>query len=225
MNYKEILDLFYIKKDYSEVKKQLENVDDSRSFNILGKINLWDGNIEKAHSYFNKGQNILGCAYCHLLKENIEEARILISTVKNSSPAINWLMAIINIIENENGEYPTYFQIRNFYEQDLELLFKYKKNNFIKKIIDSQEYFEYFNREIYKYTGRVLLNNNRDALAEELLNKSLDIFYNDPETHFLLGELYFKRNQLEQAQKFFETSNSVNDGYKPAQNKLKDLLN
>ena len=38
-----------------------------------------------------------------------------------------WLLVIINILDNTVGEYPSYFQIRNFYEQDLELLFKFKK--------------------------------------------------------------------------------------------------
>lgn len=225
MNYNEILDLIYIKKDYSEAKKQLELVNDARSFNMLGKINIQEGSIDKAKYYFNKAQNIIGCTYCHILNENLTEARILASTIKNSSSVIKWLLVIINILDNTEGEYPTYFQIRNFYEQDLELLFKFKKKNYIETIICNQIYFEYFNREIYKYTGRVLFNNGIDNQSEEFLKKSLDIFYNDPETHYLLGELYLKQNRLEEAKKSFKISNVVNTEYKPALNKLKDLLN
>lgn len=192
---------------------------------MLGKLNIQEENLEEAAFYFNKAQNIIGCTYCHILNENLTEARILASTVSNSSSIIKWLLVIINVLENTIGEYPTYFQIRNFYEQDLELLFKFKKQNYIERIISNQIYFEYFNREIYKYTGRVLFNNRIDNQAEVFLKKSLDIFYNDPETHYILGELYLKQNRIEEAIKSFKTSNAVNTEYKPAQNKLKDLLN
>ena len=160
-----------------------------------------------------------------MLNDKISDAKILLNLVRNSSPCINWLLALINIIEGKEEIYPSYFQIRNFYEQDLELLFLYKKERYIKTIIDNQEYFEYFNREIYKYTGRVLLNNNVIDKAEELFLKSLDIYYNDPETHFSLGELYLKKQNKEIAIKEFKLSSEVNGNYLPAVNMLKDLLN
>ena len=221
----EILELLYIKKDYSEIKERLKNSSDFRSFNILAKIALWNGDLKKAYEYFNKGQSVLGCCYCHLLNNKIPEAKILLNLVRNSSPCINWLIALINILENKEDIYPSYFQIRNFYEQDLELFFKYKKDKYIETIINKQVYLEYFNREIYKYTGRVLLNNNLSYKAEELFLKSIDIYYNDPETHFLLGELYLKIKDKEKAIKEFKLSSEVNGTYLPAINRIKDLLN
>ena len=225
MNNKEILELLYIKKDYSEIKERLKNSSDFRSFNILGKIFLWDGYLEKAHYYFNKSQSVVGCCYCHLLNNKINEAKILLNLVRNSTPCINWLIALINIIEEKEEIFPSYFQVRNFYEQDLELFFKYKKEKFIETIINKQEYIEYFNREVYKYTGRVLLNNNLLYKAEELLIRSLDIHYNDPETHFLLGELYLKIEEKEKAIKEFKISGEVAGTYLPAIKRIKDLRN
>lgn len=225
MNQREVLELLYIQKNYSEIKEQLKNSSDFRSFNILGKLSLWNKDLNSAYFYFNKAQSILGCCYCHLLNDKISEAKILLNLVRNSSPCTNWLIALINIIEEKEEIYPSYFQIRNFYEQDLELFFLYEKDKYIETIINNQEYFEYFNREIYKYTGRVLFNNNYLDKAEELLLKSLDIYYNDPETHFLLGELYLKTKNKESAIKEFKLASEVNGNYLPAVNMLKDLLN
>lgn len=225
MSNQEILELLYIKKDYSEIKERLKNSSDFRSFNILGKIFLWNGDLEKAHYYFNKTQSVIGCCYCHLLNDKIDEAKILLNLVRNSAPCINWLIALIDILEEKEEIFPSYFQVRNFYEQDLELFFKYKKSKYIETIIKQQEYIEYFNREVYKYTGRVFLNNNLLQKAEKLLLKSLDIHYNDPETHFLLGELYLKIGNKEKAIKEFKQSSEVNGTYLPALERIKDLRN
>ena len=225
MNQREVLELLHIQKNYSEIKEQLKDSSDFRSFNILGKISLWNKDLDNAYLYFNKAQSVLGCCYCHLLNDKISDAKILLNLVRNSSPCVNWLIALINLLEGEEEIFPSYFQVRNFYEQDLELLFKYKKDKYIETIINRQEYFEYFNREIYKYTGRVLLNNNFIDKAKELFLKSLDIYYNDPETHFLLGELYLKKKNKESAIKEFKLSSEVNGNYLPAVNMLKDLCN
>ena len=225
MNEKELLELLYIKKEYSEIKEQLKNSLDIRSFNILGKISLWNKDLENAYKYFNKAQSVIGCCYCYLLDEKINEAKVLLNLVRNSSSCVNWMLALIDIVEDKEGIYPSYFQIRNFYEQDLELFFKYKKNKYIETIVKKQHYLEYFNREIYKYTGRVFLNNNVLDKAEVLFLKSLEIYYNDPETHFLLGEIHLKKGNKQQALKEFKISSEVNGIYLPAINKVKDLSN
>lgn len=191
---------------------------------MLGKINLWIGNIKEAYEYFNKAQSILGCCYCHIINENLEEAKVLINLVKESSPNIKWLLGLIDILEDKEEIYLSYFEIRNFYEQDLELFFQYKKYEYIDKIIKKIQLLEYFNREIYKYTARVFFNNKIFDTAEGFLKKSLDIFYNDPETHYLLGEIYNLQGNLKLARKEFQTSTDVNNGYQPAIKRLKDLM-
>lgn len=191
---------------------------------MLGKINLWIGNIQEAYEYFNKAQSILGCCYCHIINENLEEAKILINLVKESSPNIKWLLGLIDILEDKEEIYLSYFEIRNFYEQDLELFFQYKKYGYIDKITKKLKLLEYFNREIYKYTARVFFNNEMFDTAESLLKKSLDIFYNDPETHYLLGEIYNLKGNRNLAIKEFQTSTDVNNGYQPAIKRLKDLM-
>ena len=225
MNKKEITKLFYKEKDYSKIKELLKDCSDSWSFNILGRIALYDIKPEDAFEYFNKSGNVYGCAHCKFLMGEIEEARILSTLIKDTSPTADWLLCITNLLCNDYSRYPTYFQIRNFYEQDLELLFLYKQTETIKKIISLNQYFETFNREIYKYSARVLGNNNHYQEAKQLLRKSLEIYFKDPETHYMLGEIYEKEYNKEQAIKSYKKAIEVNKEYMPASIRLKDLTN
>ena len=223
MKKEEIEKLFYIEKNYSRIKELQNNSYDIWSFNILGKIELYGGNIIKAHEYFNKSQSIYGCCYCKFLMGNISETKKLLNMIKGSSPLANWLICLIDIIENSYNEIPTYFQIRNFYEQDLNMILKYKNIEYFNKLIAANNYLEHFNKEIYKYTGKVLLYNAEYEKAKQFLLKSLDIFFKDSETHFLLGELYEKKGNLKEAKREYKIANEVNNGYFPAIKKLKDL--
>ena len=63
---------------------------------MLGKIALEEIEPEKAFEYFNRAENIYGCAYCKFLQGYIEEARILVTLMKNSSPVADWILSIIS---------------------------------------------------------------------------------------------------------------------------------
>lgn len=225
MNKKEIIEILYKEKNYSKIKDELKNCSDSWSFNMLGKIALYEINPDDAFEYFNKAGNVYGCAYCKFLTGDIEESRILSTLIKNTSPTSDWILCITNILCDDFSVNPTYFQIRNFYEQDLELLFLYKQYAIINKLINLNKYFETFNREIYKYSARVLANNSHYKESKQLLKKSLEIYYKDPETHYMLGEIYEKENDLEKAKLSYKKAIEVNTEYMPASIRLKDLTN
>lgn len=225
MQKSEIENLFYIQKNYSKIKELLKNSHESWSFNMLGKISLTENNIIEAFNYFNNAGNIQACGYCKFLTGNTEEAEIILSLIKDSSPFVNWLLYLISILKGNKYKYPTYFQIRNFYEQDLDMLIKLKQYGIAEKILEHNSSFERFNKEIYKYSARVLLNNKKINAALLYLKKSIDICYNDPETHYILGELYLMQNNKILAEQEFKKSNEVNSGYLPAIKRLKDLCN
>lgn len=216
--------LLYIKKDYSEIKELLKFKTDSRSFNMLGQIYLNTIEFDKAYEYFEKANNKQNCAYIKFLTSDLESALNILNPIKDESSFINWLINIINLLKNKES-YPTYFQIRNFYEQDLEMLFKCKQNKLINSITGKIKYISKYNLEIYKYTGRVLYNNKYIEISEKYLKKSIEICYKDPETHFLLGEIYLKKDNINEAVNEFRKAIEVNGRYIPAEYRLKDLLN
>ena len=167
----------------------------NKELNTFAKKALQNLYPDKAYEQFNQAGNILGCAYCKFITNKTDEAKVLLSLIKNKYSFANWLLALIDIINEKNEYYPTYFQIRNFYEQDLEMLFLYKQYQMIEKILNKNNYLENFNKEIYKYSARVLNNNNYLLQAEKYIYKSISIWYKDPESHFILGEIYLKEGE------------------------------
>ena len=220
MNKREIEELFYIKKDYSKIKEELKNPLNAWSFNILAKISLQEKEIEKAQGFFNKANNIYGCAYCEFLKGNIKQAKAILLIEKEPSIASNWLKYICSVLQNDFSFVPTYFELRNFYEQDLEMLFKYGQTELVNKILHLSSVLEKYNGEIHKFNGRVLKNNGYIDIARECLLKSLDMCYKDPETHYLLGEIYEDKGDIQQAKEEYQKAIDVNNGYYPARKKL-----
>jgi tetratricopeptide (TPR) repeat protein len=178
MNKEEILRLFYKDKNYSKIKELLENSNESWSFNMLGDIAIQEQEPEKAFVYYNQAENIFGCAYCKFLQGDLDEARILATLIRNSSPSADWLYSITSLLLNDLSFLPSYFQIRNFYEQDLEMLFRYKQEKIIDKLLTITPLIENINREIYKYSARVLLNNKYYEQAKcLLLKKTLSLLF------------------------------------------------
>lgn len=223
MDKAQINELLYIKKDYSKIIELLQNSDESWSFNILARIYLDKGNIKKAFEIYNKTNNLQGISYCYFLLGETEKAVITITPVREYSSFTKWLFFLFNFINNRIESYPSFLQIKNFYEQDLEMLFKAKQIETIKKIVNKIQYFENYNREIYKYSARVFLNNNCNSLSEMFLKKSIEIFYKDPETHYMLGEIYLRKQDITGAIAEFRKADEIPGGYMPAVNKLKDL--
>ena len=225
MHKNKIKELFYKNKDYSKIKELLQNSNESWSFNLLGKIALYEKEPELAYDYFNKAGNICACSYVRFLQGNIEEARILLLLIKETSPVTKWLMFLINFLYDNKFQEPTYFQIRNFYEQDLEMMFLYEQSKIINELLKRNNFLSNYNREIYKYSARVLHNNEYTEQAKILLKKSLEICYKDPETHFLMGEIYEKTNEIDNAKLAYQKALDACPDYMPAKLKINNLSN
>ncbi|MBQ4123913.1 tetratricopeptide repeat protein [bacterium] len=220
----EVYNLLYVEKDYSKIKELLQNSKESWSFNVLAKIHLNEGNIEKAIELYEIANNNQCLGYCHFLIGNEEKSKKILSQIRNYSSFTHWILFLIDLINRERKLTPTYMQIRNFYEQDIEMLYMQKQYNRIQKIINQNVYLEQFNREVYKFSARVLFNNNFKDEAIKFLKKSLDICYKDPETHYLLGEIYQQKNEKYLAIDEYKKAIAVIGGYLPAEKRLKDLL-
>lgn len=181
-------------------------------------------NLEQAYNFFLNTNNLFGCAYCLFMKRKLDDAKILLISIRGLNSYVNWLLCLISIIKDDIKQKPTYFQIRNFYECDMNLLLRYKNYDFANKIIAQTDYFARFNQEIYKYNARICIDNELFKQAVTYLQKSNDIYYNDPESHFMLGEAYLGLNKQESAKEEFLKSNDVINGYYPAQLKLNQLV-
>src|SRR5574344_1655124 len=97
-------------ENYEIAKRQLLNID-----------------IEKCESFFKKNDYSLELGYCKLLTEDIDSAKIIFSKIANSNPRAHWALRLIQFIEGFVSFLPSYFEIRNFLEIDINLLLKADK--------------------------------------------------------------------------------------------------
>ena len=175
--------------------------------------------------FFLENSFVLENAYCEILNENLEKAKELLAKIKDNNIRAHWLLIMISFIEGAVIEYPTYFELRNFLEIDLNLLIKYCKGTYVENIIRYSDYMFTINPEVHKFIGRVLYNNDLKEQAMFFLKKAKDYFYNDPELHFLLAYIYFENKDFVSAGKSINNCLCVLPEYYPAINLRNKLLN
>lgn len=193
------------------------------NFKKLAQRYYIEGNFKTANLYYKQLDMPLEIAYCELFSGNLYKAKKYISMLKKESPAEEWIICFIQMIEANLFDMPSFLQIRNFFEIDLNNLFLCGKKEWIENVINYVPVLSTVNAEIYKLTARVLKNNEQFELAKKFLLNSLDICFNDSETHFLLAEIYIKYGQIQQARKHLQYA-CEGGGYAPAEKLLRQFM-
>ena len=188
------------------------------------KEELLTGKIDDCQQFFVKNGYMLELAYAKLLCEDVEGAKKLFSAIENNDIRAHWALFMISLIEGEAQEYPSYFELRNFLEIDLNILITYYKGDYVEKIIRYADYMYTINPEVHKFIGRVLYNNGLVEQGLFFLNRAKSYFYHDPELHYLLGYIYFSQGKLDEAQKALENGLRILPEYYPSENLLKNII-
>lgn len=175
--------------------------------------------------FFIKKGCILENGYYELLSDNIEKAEVLFDAVKDTDIRAHWASFLISMIKADIREYPSYFELRNFLEIDLNLLLHYFKGKYVENIIRYADFMFTINPEVHKFIGRVFYNNDYPEQCMYFLNKAKNYFYHDPELHYLLAYIYYGKGDFKQAAKALEDCIYILPGYFPAVNLLKKIKN
>lgn len=165
-------------------------------------------------------------AYLAILSDDLESAKKVFEILDSSRS--KWGLVLLDILKGFVVNQPTFFQIRNFLEIDLDFLIKNKKNEYVERILSSLDYLATINHEVYKYVARVMLENKYYNAAYEYLNKSKEIFYNDPELHFLYAKYFIKNNNKKTATFHLDECLTILNDYYPAillKENLESILN
>lgn len=173
--------------------------------------------------FFVKKGYLLESGYCELLSDNIDNAKKIFSLIKDSDIRAHWGYFLILMIEGIIYEYPSYFELRNFLEIDLDILINYFKGDYVEKIIRYADYMFTINPEVHKYIGRVFYNNDMKEQAMFFLNRARNYFYHDPELHFLFAYIYYNDKDYQKAQKALEDCLYILPNYFPAKDLLKKI--
>lgn len=174
-------------------------------------------------TYFEQNSFVLESAYCKLLKGDIEAAKIEFLRIENIDFRANWALKIIQFIQNQILSLPTYFQIRNFLELDLNLFLLAQRPEFVENVINGADLLYSVNPESYKFISRVMYNNDFLDIALYFLNRAKDKFYRDPEMHYMLANTYLKLGDKSFAKQSALACLDILPAYFPAQKFLDTL--
>lgn len=153
-------------------------------------------------------------AYLAVLNDDLETAENIFK--KLDSPRAKWGRVLVCILRGFLKELPTYFEIRNFLEIDLDLFLKNEKLEYVEHILGSLEILSAINQEVYKYAARVIYINKLYSASLKYLEKSKKIYYNDAELHFLLARYYLRVNDYEEALFYINECMRLIPDYYPA---------
>ncbi len=173
--------------------------------------------------FFIKNGYMLENAYYELLSDNINKAKILFDAIKDSDIRAHWASFMISMINSDIREYPSYFEIRNFLEIDLNILLHYFKGDYVQSIIGYSDFLFTINPEVHKFIGRVFYNNDYPEQCMFFLDKAKNYFYHDPELHYLLAYIYYKNGDYKRAEKALNECVYILPGYFPAVNLMEKL--
>ena len=190
----------------------------------LAKQELLTSDNNRCQQFFENNQNYLELGYFYLLNKNLPMAKKEFEKVVEHDLRAHWAIFLVELLtDGKVSYYPSYFELRNFFEIDLDLLLTHYCGDYVQSLINYSDFLSSINAEICKYIGRVFYNNGFQDYAEIFFEQAKEKFYNDPELHYLIAELCKNKGEISNAIKSAETCLEVLPGYFPAQNLLKKL--
>ena len=166
--------------------------------------------------FFEKNGYKLEAAYCYLFENNLKKAKKYFASLRDNDIRAKWGEFIVNLIEGRIYEYPTYFELRNFLEIDINLLISYYKGDYVEKIAGYADFLSTINPEVHKFIGRVFWNNDLKPQAMFFLDRAKSYFYHDPELHYLLASIYYQEDNIKKAEQAANDCLRILPDYYPA---------
>lgn len=224
MNRQEILNSFYVQKDYKGLKTKLSFSDKPDELEILAQIYLNELNYKEAEKLFEKLEMKYEQGRCCLLSGELEKTKKLWYSVNEDTPPVLWGHHLLQFIDRYVTDIPPFFQIRSFLEVDLDALLRAKQYEYCENIINAADIMAQNNTECYKFIGRVFVWHNFIDIAKIYLEKAKNICYADPEVHFLFAKCYLANNNKTKAINSLETCLARADNYFPAKKLLSEII-
>lgn len=223
MNKQDLLVEFYQKKNYEALKHLLAESKDTYEQQILARVFLEQKDYQKAAYIYSKLGMLYEFGRCELLMGRIDNTKEIWKNIKEETPATKWGTSLLEFISLYVVNIPTFFQIRAFLEADLDAILNAGLITYAENIANGAHLFAQNNQESYKFIGRVFVNNNYFDLAEIFLYKAKDLFYIDPEVHFLIAKCFLQKGKRDKAIESLEISIEKGFGYYPARKFLEEI--
>ena len=141
--------------------------------------------------------NTVEHAYLAILDDDLDSAEAVFERI--DSPRAKWGKVLVSILQGYMRDYPTYFQIRNFMEIDIDFLLKNDKISHVEQCLGALNILSEINQEAYKFAARAMLENKLYKAALKYMEKSKQIYYKDAELHYMFAKYYLENSNYEDA--------------------------
>ena len=193
------------------------------SLYLKARDDLLTAGSEDCQQFFVDNNYLLELAYYKLFHQDVIDARKIFLSLTNSDIRAHWGAFLSSVCAKNVSGYPSYFELRNFFEIDFNIMFNYYLGDYIEEICKYADWLVTINPEVYKYIGRVFIKNKYPDFGLFFLENGLNFFYNDPELHYLLAEYYLSVSDKLNALKYVKNCLKVLPKYYPAEKLLKEL--
>lgn len=188
------------------------------------KKDFLSGRIKGCKAFFEEHNYLVEAGYCCIVLDRFDRARELFEKTADVDIRAHWGLFLLQMLTGVISKPPTYFEVRNFLELDLNILILYCKGDYVERIVRYADYMAFYNPECYKFIGRAFWANNLMSAAMFFLRKAKDKLYNDPELHYLLGYIYYHNDKDEaKCKKALSTCLEILPKYAPAKQLLSQI--
>lgn len=186
------------------------------------KKDFLSGRIKGCRAFFEQNKYYTEAGYCYIILDKLEKAQQMFEYAVKYDIRAHWGLFLLQLLSGKISRQPTYFEVRNFLEIDLNILIFYCKGDYVERIIRYADFMAFYNPECYKFIGRAFWANDLIPAAMFFLRRAKDKLYNDPELHYLLAYIYYsKENDMAKSIKALETCLNILPKYAPASKLLK----
>lgn len=186
------------------------------------KKDFLSGRIKGCRAFFEQNKYYTEAGYCYIILDKLEKAQQMFEYAVKYDIRAHWGLFLLQLLSGKISRQPTYFEVRNFLEIDLNILILYCKGDYVERIIKYADFMAFYNPECYKFIGRAFWANDLIPAAMFFLRRAKDKLYNDPELHYLLAYIYYsKENDMAKSIKALETCLNILPKYAPASKLLK----
>ena len=171
--------------------------------------------FEKDCSNLKLKPDSLEHAYLAILNDDLDTALLIFKHLDSSRAS--WGEILTEILRDGHMQkMPTFFQIRNFFEIDVDFLIKNEKIDYVEQLLGALELFSTINQESYKFAARVMYENRLYSASFRYMEESKKIYYNDPELHFMYAKYYYESRKYKDAYFYINECLRLLPSYYPA---------
>lgn len=180
------------------------------------KQDFLSGRLKGCREYFETNNYPIEAGYCYMVLDNFSKAKEQFKKGEIDNIRGHWGLFLLQMIDEKISSAPTYFEIRNFLEIDLDIFITYCKGDIVQQIIKYSDFMAFYNLECYKFIGRSFWAHNIMKPAMYFLEKAKDNLYKDPELHYLLAYIYYTYNDMKNCKKEIDICLDILPQYAPA---------